>query len=157
MSQIKSTLPILIAEDDEDDILLIKETFAEVRLKNPLYVVKDGVELLEYLRHEGAYTAPEDAPRPGIILLDLNMPRIDGREALAKIKQDPDLKRIPVVVLTTSKEDEDVVRTYDMGVNSFIQKPVDFARFVEVVRAIGNYWFEIVEMPGEHLVTESKR
>jgi CheY-like chemotaxis protein len=108
--------------------------------------VVDGQDLLDYLRHEGRWTA-EDAPRPGIILLDLNMPKKDGREALAEIKADPRLRHIPVVVLTTSKAEEDVVRAYDLGVNSFIAKPVTFEGLVEVMNTLSRYWFEIVELP----------
>jgi CheY-like chemotaxis protein len=110
--------------------------------------VYDGQELLDYLRREGAYAGPSfDAPRPGLILLDLNMPKKDGREALAEIKANEALRRIPVVVLTTSKDEEDVLRTYDLGVNSFITKPVTFAGLVEVMRTWTRYWLEIVELP----------
>jgi CheY-like chemotaxis protein len=112
--------------------------------------VYDGQELIDYLRREGSYADPSvDAPRPGIILLDLNMPKKDGREALAEIKADESLRRIPIVVLTTSKDEEDVLRTYDLGVNSFITKPVTFAGLVEVMRTWTRYWLEIVELPIE--------
>jgi CheY-like chemotaxis protein len=108
----------------------------------------DGQDLMDYLRREGRYADPSvEAPRPGIILLDLNMPKKDGREALMEIKADESLRRIPVVVLTTSKDEEDVLRTYDLGVSSFITKPVTFAGLVEVMRAWSRYWFEIVELP----------
>jgi CheY-like chemotaxis protein len=138
---------IVLADDDPDDCLLAQEALEESRLANQLSVVRDGVELLAYLRREGQYAAPDVAPRPGLILLDLNMPRMDGREALREIKSDPDLRSIPVVVLTTSKAEEDVYRTYDLGVSSFITKPVTFEGLVEVMKVLGRYWFEIVELP----------
>ena len=140
-------ITILLADDDEDDRRLTKDAFAESRLANDLRCVEDGQQLLDYLRREGAFREAADAPRPGLILLDLNMPRLDGREALQAIKADPSLRSIPVVVLTTSKNEEDVFRSYDLGVNSFITKPVSFEGLVEVVRILGHYWFEIVELP----------
>lgn len=140
-------ITILMAEDDPDDRLLTKEALSESQLANELYFVEDGIELLDYLYQRGAYTDPQCAPRPGLILLDLNMPRMDGREALAKIKADPDLRRIPVVVLTTSKAEEDILKSYDLGVGGFITKPVSFEDLVEVVKTIGKYWFQIVELP----------
>ena len=144
-----STLPItiLLADDDPDDRRLTQDAFEESRLANDLRVVEDGQELLDYLRRDGRFQG-EHAPRPGLILLDLNMPRLDGREALQAIKADPSLRSIPIVVLTTSKSEEDVFRSYDLGVNSFITKPVSFQGLVEVVRVLGHYWFEIVELPG---------
>jgi two-component system, response regulator len=138
---------ILMADDDEDDRLLAKEAFDEVKLINDFRVVKDGEELLEYLRHEGQYSDPETSPRPGLVLLDLNMPRKDGREVLRDIKRDPTLRNIPVVVLTTSKAEEDIFRTYDLGVNSFITKPVTFAQLVEIMRMLSEYWLHVVELP----------
>lgn len=141
-----STL-ILLADDDEDDRELTRDALEYARLANELRHVVDGQELMDYLRHEGAYANPADAPRPGIILLDLNMPRMDGREALTAIKADPALRQIPVVVLTTSKDEEDIFRTYDLGVSGFVTKPVTFEALVEVVRTWGRYWFEIVELP----------
>lgn len=138
---------ILLAEDDEDDFILAKDAFRESRLVNELYRVKDGEELLDYLHHRGAYEN-KDAPRPLMILLDLNMPRKDGREALKEIKSDEKLRCIPVVVLTTSKAEEDIVRTYELGCNSFIRKPVTFEQFVYVIREWKKYWFEVVELPG---------
>jgi CheY-like chemotaxis protein len=138
---------ILMADDDEDDRLLATEALAESRLSNELRCVEDGVELMDYLRRRGRYAPPASAPRPGLILLDLNMPRKDGREALREIKGDPALRGIPVVVLTTSRADEDIVRSYDLGANSYIPKPVTFEGLVEVVRALGRYWIEIVELP----------
>jgi CheY-like chemotaxis protein len=139
---------ILMADDDEEDCELTRDALQDARLANEMRFVYDGQELLDYLRREGAYSdASLDAPRPGIILLDLNMPKKDGREALAEIKADESLRRIPVVVLTTSKDEEDVLRTYDLGVNSFITKPVTFAGLVEVMRTWTRYWLEIVELP----------
>ncbi len=141
---------ILLADDDEEDRELTREAMAEARLNNELRCVADGVELMDYLQRRGEYgEGGRDATRPGIILLDLNMPRMDGREALAAIKNDPALRHIPVVVLTTSKAEKDIVRTYELGVNSFITKPVTFDGLVEVVRGFSRYWFEIVELPGE--------
>jgi CheY-like chemotaxis protein len=128
--------------------VLTRNALREARLANELHCVMDGQDLLDYLRREGEYADPSvDAPRPGIILLDLNMPRMDGREALAEIKADPSLRQIPVVVLTTSHADEDVVRSYDLGVSSFISKPVTFEGLVDLLRDFGRYWFEFVELP----------
>lgn len=138
---------ILMADDDEEDRLMTQEALIEARLANELRFVVDGEDLMDYLHRRGAYGDGVDAPRPGIILLDLNMPRKDGREALAEIKSHPDLRQIPVVVLTTSKAEEDILRTYDLGVNSFITKPVTFAGLVDVVRGFSSYWFRIVELP----------
>jgi CheY-like chemotaxis protein len=142
-------ITILIADDDPDDRFLAKEALEESRLANDIHFVEDGEELLEYLRHEGRYEGggARSSARPGLILLDLNMPREDGREALREIKADPILRQIPIVVLTTSKSEEDIVRTYDLGVNSFITKPVTFEGLVEVMRTLQKYWFEIVELP----------
>lgn len=139
---------ILVAEDDPDDRLLVQEAFDESRLANELYFVEDGEELLDYLLRQNDYEG-EDAPYPGLILLDLNMPRKDGREALAEIKQNAKLRRIPIVVMTTSKAEEDILRTYDLGVSSFIVKPITFDGLVDIMRALGRYWFEIVELPAE--------
>lgn len=142
-------ITILMADDDEEDRDLTREALERAHLTNQVRFVGDGQELLDYLRREGRYADHgEDAPRPGIILLDLNMPKKDGREALAEIKADPDLKRIPIVVLTTSSDEEDVLRSYNLGVNSFITKPVTFGSLVDVMGAWGRYWFEIVELPG---------
>jgi CheY-like chemotaxis protein len=143
----KRSITILMAEDDEDDRLLTRDALMECRLANDLHFVGDGEELLDYLCHRGKYTNPEDAPVPGLILLDLNMPRKDGREALKEIKAIPELRHIPVVVLTTSKAEEDIFRSYDLGANSYISKPVTFESLVEVMKALGRYWFEIVELP----------
>lgn len=138
---------ILVAEDDEEDRMLVQEALEESRLANQLFFVTDGEELMAYLRHEGKYADTEKFPMPGLILLDLNMPRKDGREAMKELKADPHLRIIPTVVLTTSKAEEDIIRTYDMGVNSFITKPVTFSSLVNVMRTLGKYWFEIVELP----------
>jgi CheY-like chemotaxis protein len=137
---------LLVADDDADDRLMIKEAVIENRIANDLHFVEDGEELMDYLLKQGNY-AGSDAPRPGLILLDLNMPRKDGREALRDIKSNPQLKDIPVVVLTTSKAEEDIYRTYNLGVNSFITKPVTFGALVDVLKELGKYWFEIVELP----------
>jgi CheY-like chemotaxis protein len=144
----RKPVTILMADDDEEDCELTRDALQDARLANEMRFVYDGQELLDYLRRDGAYAHPSlDAPRPGVILLDLNMPKKDGREALAEIKADESLRRIPVVVLTTSKDEEDVLRTYDLGVNSFITKPVTFAGLVEVMRTWTRYWLEIVELP----------
>jgi CheY-like chemotaxis protein len=143
-----TAITILMADDDEEDRDLTREALERARLTNEVRFVGDGQELLDYLRHEGRYaTGGEEAPTPGIILLDLNMPKKDGREALAEIKADAHLKQIPVVVLTTSRDEEDVIRSYDLGVNSFITKPVTFGSLVEVMAAWSRYWLEIVELP----------
>lgn len=135
---------ILMADDDADDRILTKEALEESRVLNELRFVEDGEGLMDYLKKRGKYT---DAPRPGLILLDLNMPRKDGREALKEIKADPELRRIPVVVMTTSKAEEDIFRSYDLGASSFITKPVTFDRLVELMKALGRYWVEFVELP----------
>jgi CheY-like chemotaxis protein len=138
---------ILLAEDDEDDFFLTQSALRRARLLNTLIRVKDGEELMDYLHHRGAFADPASSPTPGVILLDLNMPRKSGREALREIKVTPGLRHIPVVVLTTSRADEDIFRSYDLGVNSFITKPVGFDQLAETVRVLGRYWFEIVELP----------
>ena len=141
-------ITILLADDDADDRMLARDALKESRLANDLRHVENGEELMDYLHRRGSYADPEKSPTPGLILLDLNMPRKDGREALREIKSDPRLRAIPIVVLTTSKSEEDVARAYNLGVNSYITKPVRFASLVEVMQAIGKYWFEIVELPG---------
>jgi len=143
---------ILLADDDEEDRMLAADALEESRVVNDLRFVEDGDELLDYLYRRGRYSEPDAAPTPGLILLDLNMPRKDGREALREIKADPDLRRIPIIVLTTSKAEEDIYRTYDLGANSFITKPVSFEGLVNVMRDIGRYWIEIVELPPDRLV-----
>ena len=150
MSRSKNATPItiLMADDDADDRQLTREALEGARLINDIRFVENGEELLEYLRREGKWAAPADAPRPGLILLDLNMPRKDGRTVLKEIKQDPEFRTIPVVILTTSKSDEDVYRSYDLGVNSYIVKPVTFEALVDILQTLEKYWFEIVELPG---------
>ncbi len=142
----RDLISILIADDDADDRMMAKEALDECRLANPVDFVEDGVELLAYLRGQGRY-AGSNKCKPGFIILDLNMPRMDGREALREIKADPALRRIPIVVMTTSKAEEDIYRTYDLGVNSFVTKPVTFDGLVSVMRTMGAYWIEIVELP----------
>jgi len=140
-------LSILIADDDVDDRMMTRDAFKENQLRNDLYFVEDGEMLMNYLNRKGKYSNEEKYPMPGLILLDLNMPKKDGREALKEIKSNPDLKRIPVIVLTTSKAEEDILKSYDLGVNCFITKPVTFQGLVEVTKVLGKYWFEIVELP----------
>jgi CheY-like chemotaxis protein len=141
----KSSVTIIVADDDADDRLLITDAFKESRLANPLVFVEDGEQLLQFL--DSASSGASGHPLPGLILLDLNMPRMDGRTALSHIKSNPHLRRIPVIVLTTYKAEEDVLRTYDLGVNSFITKPVTFEGLVDVVQSLNHYWIEIVELP----------
>jgi len=138
---------ILMADDDADDRLLTQEALAESHLANHLYFVENGEELMDYLNRRGTFADPATSPRPGVILLDLNMPKKDGREALQEIKADPVLKTIPVVILTTSQAEEDIYRSYNLGASSFITKPVTFTSLVDVLRTMGKYWFEIVELP----------
>ena len=142
----RDAITILMADDDDDDFLLTKKALAESRLANTLVRVEDGEELLDYLKRRGRYEN-SDVVRPGMILLDLNMPRKDGRETLKEIKSDPELKDIPVVIFTTSKTEEDVFRSYQLGSNSFITKPVTFDKLVNVITALGAYWFKIVKLP----------
>lgn len=138
---------VLVADDDLEDRMLLEGAFEENHLANPLHFVEDGEELLDYLLGQNAYAPPQNPPLPGIILLDLNMPKMDGREALRAIKSNPDLRQIPVVVMTTSKAEEDILKTYDLGVNSFITKPVSFEGLVDVIKTLGTYWLRIVELP----------
>lgn len=147
MTNTPRPIVILMADDDADDRMLTRDALEESRLANELRFVADGEELLDYLLHRGRYSDPDGSPRPGVILLDLNMPRKDGREALREIKADPELRRIPVVILTTSKAEEDIFRSYDLGANSYITKPVTFESLVDVMRGLGRYWLEIVELP----------
>ena len=150
MSPVPRPITILLADDDADDRVLAQDALKESRLANDLRFVENGEELMDYLMRRGQYADPETSPKPGVILLDLNMPRKDGREALREIKSNPDLRSIPVVVLTTSKAEEDIYRSYDLGVNSFITKPVTFDGLVNVMKTLGKYWFEIVELPAAH-------
>jgi CheY-like chemotaxis protein len=138
---------ILLADDDPDDREMTRRALERNHLGDHLHVVFDGEDLLDYLRRRGRHASPAPAPTPALILLDLNMPRKDGREALAEIKADPSLRRIPVVVMTTSNADRDIQRMYDLGTSSFICKPVTLSALVEVVRVLGEYWFEIVQLP----------
>jgi len=140
-------IALLLAEDDDEDLEMTLDALKESRLSNDIRVTRDGEELMEYLLREGRYGDGADAPTPGLILLDLNMPRKDGREALAEIKSNPKLRKIPVIVLTTSKAEEDIVRSYDLGVNSFIAKPVTFSGLADAMKVLREYWFEIVELP----------
>jgi CheY-like chemotaxis protein len=140
-------ITILIAEDDPDDRLLTQRALEMSRVVNDLRFVEDGEELMEYLLHQGRYTDAAKSPRPGLVLLDLNMPRKDGREALKEIKSHPQLHQIPVVVMTTSKAEEDVLRSYDVGANSYVVKPVTFDRLVDLMKTLGTYWVEFVELP----------
>ena len=139
-------IEILLVEDNPGDARLTAEALNDAKVLNTLTVVQDGVEALTYLRREGRYS---EAPRPDVVLLDLNLPKKDGREVLAEIKEDPDLKRIPVVVLTTSKAEEDIARTYDLHGNCYISKPVDLDQFMTVVKSIENFWFTVVRLPPE--------
>ena len=150
MTETPQPITILMADDDADDRLLTQRALTAARVLNELRFVEDGEELMDYLHQRGVYN-DDNAPRPGLILLDLNMPRKDGREALQEIKQHPVLHRIPVVVMTTSKEEEDIFRSYDLGANSFVTKPVTFERLVELMSVLGKYWIEIVELPNNHL------
>lgn len=142
---------ILYAEDDPEDRMLVEDAMAESRLANEMHFVEDGEELMDYLYRRGNYTSFSNKPLPGLILLDLNMPRKDGREALEEIKADPDLRRIPIVVLTTSKAEEDILSTYDLGVSGFVIKPVTFESLVSILKTLSKYWFEIVETPPQRI------
>ncbi|MEW6379288.1 MAG: response regulator [bacterium] len=141
------SISILMADDDQDDCLLVKNAFAANRIANSLHFVEDGEELMDYLYRRGNYSDIAAFPLPALILLDLNMPKKDGREALREIKADPNLRSIPVIILTTSEREEEIFRSYDMGANSFITKPVTFQGLVEAMKALSRYWFEIVELP----------
>ncbi len=138
-------IEVLLVEDDPDDVVLITEAFEHNKLSNRLHVVADGVEALQFLRREAPY---EDVPVPDLVLLDLNLPRKDGREVLSEVKSDEHLRRIPIVVLTTSKAEEDVLRSYDLHANAYVTKPVDFDRFIEVVRQIDEFFVSVVKLPG---------
>ena len=140
-------LPILLAEDDPDDRYLIGEALDESRVRGELYIVEDGDELLDYLHRKGKYSDAENWPRPGLILLDLNMPRKDGREVLEEIKANPELRAIPIVVLTTSQAEEDIIRSYNSGVSGFITKPVTFDGLLDVMESIKDYWLNTVKLP----------
>jgi CheY-like chemotaxis protein len=144
MSNPLNVIDVLLVEDDPGDALMTQEAFEHHKIRNQLHVVRDGIEALEFLRREGQY---EDAPRPGLILLDLNLPKMDGREVLAEIKADETLRPIPVVVLTTSEAEEDILRSYNLHANAYVTKPVDFDRFIEVVRQIDDFFVTVVKLP----------
>lgn len=147
MTQTGRPIVFLMADDDADDRMLTRDAMAESRVLNDLRFVEDGEELVDYLTRRGKYTDPATSPRPGLILLDLNMPKKDGREALKEIKADPSLRRIPIVIMTTSQSEEDIYRSYDLGASSYITKPVTFERLVELMNTLGQYWVEFVELP----------
>jgi CheY-like chemotaxis protein len=147
----RKPIVILLADDDEEDRMLACDALAESRLSNDITCVTDGEDLMDYLNHRGKYAPPAEAPRPGLILLDLNMPKKDGREALREIKSDPTLRQIPVVVMTTSKAHEDIFQCYDSGASSFISKPVTFEGLIEVMKGLGRYWFEIIDLPRQEV------
>ena len=151
MKSCDDLMVVLLADDDEDDRMLTAEALRESKLANELTTVNDGEELMDYLYRRGKYAPPASAPRPGLVLLDLNMPRKDGREALREMKADEGLRSIPVVILTTSKAEEDVERAYNLGANSFIVKPVTFAGLVEALKVTTEYWFQIVQLPAPGL------
>jgi len=144
MPETAEVIDVLLVEDDPGDVLMTREAFADHGLDNTLHVVGDGVEALQFLRREGAHA---DAPTPDLVLLDLNLPRMDGREVLAELKADPELRRIPVVVLTTSEAEEDVLRSYSLHANAYVTKPVDFDRFVQVVQQIDDFFVSVVRLP----------
>jgi two-component system, response regulator len=147
MTRATKPITILMADDDADDRQLTREAFDASRLVNDLRFVENGVELMDYLHRRNKYADPDASPRPGLILLDLNMPKKDGRQALAEINADPNLRHIRIVVMTTSKAEEDILRTYDLGASSFVTKPVTFAALVKTISTLGKYWLEIVELP----------
>jgi CheY-like chemotaxis protein len=149
----RNQITILLADDDEEDRMLACDALIESRLSNVVNCVEDGEELMDYLYRRGRYSPPAAAPRPGLILLDLNMPKKDGREALREIKADPQLRQIPIVVMTTSRAEDDIFQSYDSGASSFICKAVTFEGLVEVMKGLGRYWFEIVDLP----TSEDKR
>ena len=140
MENTNDLVTILLVEDNMDDIVITKKALKEAKIINKLYIVRDGQEAVDFLQHEGPYQDPATSPKPGLILLDINLPKLSGVEVLMRIKKDPELKRVPVIMLTASKRDEDVVRSYDSGCNSFVQKPVEFEHFVDLVKQIGLYW-----------------
>lgn len=146
-SQSLQPVKILLVEDNLQDIEITRRAFAKGRVKNELIVVRDGQEALDYLYRQGKYKGPASSPRPGMILLDLNLPKVGGMEVLQQIKKDEVLKSIPVIVLTASPREEDVVRTYNLGVNTYIQKPVEFDNFMRVVHAVQEYWIVIASLP----------
>jgi CheY-like chemotaxis protein len=153
----QTTVTILMADDDDEDGMLVCEALAETQIPIKIHIVKNGEELMDYLHHRGQYVNKNSAPRPGLILLDLNMPKKDGIETLKDIKTDPQLHQIPVVVLTTSSAEEDVHNTYNLGANSFIVKPTTFDALVKVIKILVKYWFEIAELPLEQVGGENEQ
>lgn len=147
MDGTKKSIKILMAEDDDDDFMLAEKALKEARLINEFHRVRDGEELMDYLLHQGNYSDPKLSPPPLLILLDLNLPKKDGREALKEIKANPALAKIPVIILTTSKSEEDVLRTYHLGANSFIRKPVTFQGLVDIMQTLKHYWLDVVTLP----------
>jgi len=147
VSKRRKRITILMAEDQTDDQILMRRALGESRLLHELYIVKDGEELLDYLYHRRQYSELAIAPRPDLILLDLYLPKIDGKEALQAIKADPKLRRIPIVVLTSSRAEEDIRHSYELGASSYLTKPMTFELLVEAVNTLGDYWFDIVELP----------
>jgi CheY-like chemotaxis protein len=135
---------VLLVEDDAGDVLMTREAFEHYKIRNTLHVVTDGEQALQFVRRQGDFA---DAPRPGLIMLDLNLPRRDGLEVLAEIKADPELRLIPVVILTTSQAEEDIIRSYALHANAYVSKPVDFERFIEVIRQIDNFFITVVKLP----------
>jgi CheY-like chemotaxis protein len=154
MKENKKPMQILMADDDEDDRISVAKAWKKSRSINPIEFVNDGEQLMDYLHRRGEFSGLDAGTRPGLILLDLNMPKKDGREALKEIKADPDLRQIPIIVLTTSKAEADIYRTYDLGANSFITKPVTFTSLIELIHVIGKYWIEIVELPNDGMRAE---
>jgi len=151
MREAKLNTTLLLADDDPDDRLLVKDALQESRLEADLRLVEDGEELMDYLHRRGKYADPEDSPPPDLILLDLKMPRKSGHQALEEIKGNPKLRRIPIVVLTTSKAEEDIVRAYNSGANSFIVKPTNFGALTEAMKTLERYWFELIALPPERI------
>ncbi|MEJ2888678.1 response regulator [Actinomycetospora aeridis] len=144
MTEPLTEIDVLLVEDDAGDVLMTQEAFEHHKLRNQLHVVSDGVEALSFLRREGEFS---DAPRPGLILLDLNLPRKDGREVLEEVKNDESLRSIPIVVLTTSQAEEDILRSYNLHANAYVAKPVDFERFIDVIRQIDDFFVSVVKLP----------
>jgi len=142
-------VPILMAEDDQEDQLIAKKALRKAKLRNPLYFVNDGEELLDYLNRKPPFDDDEAYPFPGLVILDMNMPRKDGRQALMEIRSTPSLSNVPVVILSTSSEEEEIWRGYNLGANSYICKPVNFEKMVTIMQSIGKYWFTIVEAPDD--------
>lgn len=140
---------ILLVEDNPEDVKITRRAFEKGHIKNNMYVVRDGQEALDFLYHQGEYTDESKAPRPDLILLDINLPRVNGIDILKRLKGDPNLRRIPITMLTISDRDEDIIRSYDLGVNSYITKPVDFGKFFEAVKTHHFYWTAITELPPE--------